>query len=158
MHSKKGLDLHVVFFINTSYYASEHVHVQCTVSIPYPFAGHLRLHRLQEVSEPLKRTWLWADPVEIDLPQFKCGVLLGELVEDRLENWSKRSHPNTSPHEQSNFVRKHILTSRPEWSIHRYTVQNKSPYTWHCIYTKGDGWLWYAWRNVLHNTCSNSRG
>ncbi len=56
MHSKKGLDLHVVFFINTSYYASEHVHVQCTVSIPYPFAGHLRLDRLQEVSEP--SSWL----------------------------------------------------------------------------------------------------
>ncbi len=97
----------------------------CMYSVPYSFAGHLGLHRLQEVSEPLKRTGLWANPVEIDLPQFECSVFLGELVENRLENWSERSHSNTSPHEQSNFVRKHILTSRPEWPIHGYAVKNE---------------------------------
>ncbi len=89
--------------------------------MPYSFTGHLRLHWLQKISEPLECTWLRADPVKIDLPQFERGVFLGELIEDRLKNGGKWSHSNTSAHKQTNFMGEYIFTSRPKWSIHRYT-------------------------------------
>ena len=82
--------------------------------VPYSLLGHLFLEREEEVGKPLKGGGLGADPVEIDLLESDLGVLVNQLVVDRLQDGGKWSHSNPGTHQDSDITVKYILTTRRE--------------------------------------------
>lgn len=85
----------------------------CSISqqlIPQPLLLHLLLDGAEQISKPFKGVGVGTDPIEVHLLEAEVGALLGEFVEDGLENRGEGSDANASSHQEPHLVREYVLT------------------------------------------------